>query len=208
MEALKVLVAFLGSLAEYNNLLANKVLVSHTFIIYKGMTFCIAVCDIDCDQQKHRTVYKGMTFCIAVCHIDSDQQKHRTVYKGMTFCIAVCHIESVIEQKHPTLMQSCPTLSTAKNDRERKNNAFLICIIPLAIQTSTTFLGISLRKHPFLLNVPSGEERGETDLFPAIQVCICVLCVQVAKPVIHITLFNFSMDLLTICLLSIVSRSC
>ena len=142
MEALKVLVAFLGSLAEYNNLLANKVLVSHTFIIHKGMTFCIAVCDIDCDQQKHRTVYKGMTFCIAVCHI-----------------------ESVIEQKHPTLMQSCPTLSTAKNDRERKNNAFLICIIPLAIQTSTTFSGISLRKHPFLLNVPSGEERGETDVF-------------------------------------------
>ena len=185
MEALKVFVAFLGSLAEYNNLLANKVLVSHTFIIYKGMTFCIAVCHIDCDQQKHRTVYKGMTFCIAVCHI-----------------------ESVIEQKHPTLMQSCPTLSTAKNDRERKNNASLICIIPLAIQTSTTFSGISLRKHPFLLNVPSGEERGETDLFPPIQVCICELCVQVAKPVIHITLFNFSMDLLTICLLSIVSRSC
>ena len=56
MEALKVFVAFLGSLAEYNNLLANKVLVSHTFIIYKGITFCIAVCYIDCDQQKHPTL--------------------------------------------------------------------------------------------------------------------------------------------------------
>ena len=78
------------------------------------------------------------------------------------------HVIDCDQQKHPTLMQSCPTLSTAKNDRERKNNAFLICIIPLAIQTSTTFSGISLRKHPFLLNVPSGEERGETDLFLAI----------------------------------------
>ena len=56
MEALKVFDAFLSSLAEYNNLLANKVLVSHTFIIYKGMTFCIAVCHIDCDQQKHPTL--------------------------------------------------------------------------------------------------------------------------------------------------------
>ena len=98
-EALKVFVAFLGSLAQYDNLLANKVLVSHTFIIYKGMTFCIAVCRIDCDQQKHRNVYKGMTFCIAVCHIDCDQQKHRTVYKGTTFCIAVCHMSLIVTNK-------------------------------------------------------------------------------------------------------------